>query len=378
MAAGERFEAGVRLALEAVLVSPHFLFRIERWRGRPARADAKDLATRAGLAAVVLPVEQPSRTSRSRRWPQKGEARQALELQVRRMLADPRARRWSRTSPGSGWKLRRLDDVRRPTRHASRASTRPCARRLRREAELFFEAIVQEDRSVLNFSTPTSPSSTGASRSTTASRRRGRGLLQRVGCPTARVAACSTLASVLTVTSNPTRTSPVKRGKWVLENLLDVPPRPPPPGADSLDEVAVTASAATLRESMEKHRARPDCAACHVRMDALGFALERYDPVGRLRLEHGGKPVDARGLLPDGRSVEGLGGWRAPLLEDGAFLRCLARKLFTFALGRAPEPRDELQLFALTERLRAGSPTIDDLIVAIVRLDAFRKRAPGE
>jgi hypothetical protein len=185
------------------------------------------------------------------------------------------------------------------------------------------------------------------------------------------------LAGVLTLTSNPTRTSPVKRGKWLLENVLDAPPRPPPPGADSLDEAVVTVSAASLRERLEQHRAKAECAACHARLDALGFALEHYDAVGRWRDEDGGRPVDARGTLPDGRTLDSLAALSSALTEDRALVRCLVRKLFTFGLGRAPTSRDELALFARVAALPEGRVTLDDLILAVIRTDAFRRRRPG-
>jgi hypothetical protein len=376
--AGEPFEAGIRLALQAVLVSPHFLFRIEPGAttgegGKPKDLDGHALATRLSYFLWSSLPDEPLTT-----LAQKGRLADpaVLEGQARRMLADPRAAALAENFAVQWLELRRLtafqpDPARFPGFEPLRAS-------MRREAELLFDAVRCEQRDLHELLTARF---TFVDRALAAHyglpAPGGEGFV-RVDLPDATRGGVLGLAGVLAVTSNPTRTSPVKRGKWVLENLLDAPPRPPPPGADSLDEVAVTTSAATLRESMEKHRQRPDCASCHVRMDALGFALERFDPVGRLRTEHGGKPIDSRGMLPDGRAVDGLAELRGPLQEDRAFVRCLARKLFTFALGRAPEPRDELQLFALAERLPREKATLDDLIVAIVRLDAFRKRSPGE
>ncbi len=378
VAAGEPFALGVRLALEAVLVSPHFLFRVETGAatgegGKPRDLDGHALATRLSYFFwSSLPDEPLFALARTGRLSDPA----VLEAEARRLLADPRASALAENFAVQWLELRRLatfvpDPARFPGFEALREP-------LRREAELLFDAVRREGRDLHELLTARFTFVDATLAAHYGLPVPADGGFGRVDLPDGARGGVLGLAGVLAVTSNPTRTSPVKRGKWVLENVLDAPPRPPPPGADSLDEQAVTASAATLRESMERHRARPECAACHTRMDALGFALERYDPVGRLRAEHGGRPVDARGTLPDGRAVEGLADLRGPLLEDRAFLRCLARKLFTFALGRAPEPRDELQLFALTQRLAPGKPTLDDLIVGLVRLEAFRRRSPGE
>ena len=138
--------------------------------------------------------------------------------------------------------------------------------------------------------------------------------------------------------------------------------------------MAVTKSAKTLREQLAQHRAEPVCASCHVRMDSLGLALENYDPIGRWRSEHGGEPVDAAATLPGGVSLSGPEALRAHLRGDEAFLRCLAKKLFIFAIGRDPGPADELALFRLVAELPKDRPTLEDMITSIVLLDAFRLR----
>jgi len=183
--------------------------------------------------------------------------------------------------------------------------------------------------------------------------------------------------SVLLATSNPTRTSPVKRGKWVLEALLDDAPPPPPPGISGLPEDGEVATDATLRELLERHRADPNCAACHIRMDALGFALESFDAVGRQRRVDGlGRPIDDRGELPDGTIIEGVSGIRDALLQGDTraeFMRSLARHLATYALGRGLDPRDDEVIDRISESFMK-TPTLRSLIHEIVESRLFLYR----
>lgn len=180
-------------------------------------------------------------------------------------------------------------------------------------------------------------------------------------------------ASVLMSTSNPTRTSPVKRGKWVLESLLDCPPPPPPPGVDQLPSASDGGDAArSLRAMLEAHRADPDCASCHVRMDALGFAMEPLDAVGRWRSVDGTMDIDAAGVLPDGTRIDGPFDLRDVLVRDPALLRSFAKHLLVFALGRGPEWRDEPLIDEIVRATR-DRPTVAAAVEIIVLSDAFRR-----
>jgi hypothetical protein len=184
-----------------------------------------------------------------------------------------------------------------------------------------------------------------------------------------------TQASVLTVTSNPTRTSPVKRGKWVLEQLLGTPPPPPPPNVPELEKSGGgPGSDVSLRERMEEHRKNVACAGCHARMDGLGFALENFDAVGAFREMDGPHAVDARGTL--GRvEFTGVAGVKDLLMgRREEFLRCLAEKLMTYALGRGMQSADRPVLASVVRETEAGAHRFSALVTAIVRSEAFLKR----
>jgi hypothetical protein len=181
-------------------------------------------------------------------------------------------------------------------------------------------------------------------------------------------------ASVLAVTSNPTRTSPVKRGRWLLENILGAAPPAPPPGVEQLKEAHETGGA-TLRQQMEQHRANPQCAACHASMDPLGFGLESFDAVGAWRSHDVDQPVDASGLLPDGRAFDGPAELRAVLRERrGAFARCLTEKLLIYALGRGLHRGDRWAIADIVRNVTDHDYRFSALVLAIVHSDPFQTR----
>jgi hypothetical protein len=184
-------------------------------------------------------------------------------------------------------------------------------------------------------------------------------------------------ASILLATSNPTRTSPVKRGRWVLDALLDVPPAPPPPGVPQIPEDPLGRAGRSMRELMELHRSNPDCASCHVRMDAVGLAFERFDADGRVRSVADGLPVDDVTALPDGRVLEGVSGVEQLVAEGDAFERALARHLLVYALGRGTEDADDPLLDALAARARVHG-SFAELVGDILSSDAFRRRRAEE
>ena len=179
-------------------------------------------------------------------------------------------------------------------------------------------------------------------------------------------------AAILTATSNPTRTSPVKRGKWILETLLGESVPPPPPGVGALGEAKPGVAAKSAREQLDLHRSKEDCASCHSKLDPLGFALEGFDAIGQKRTHDGEEPVDSRGQFADGTAVDGVLALKQYLLSRGTFPQAVARALFTYALGRAPS-RSEQRLLAIdVTALAPESRTLASVIELVCRQPAFQ------
>jgi hypothetical protein len=184
-----------------------------------------------------------------------------------------------------------------------------------------------------------------------------------------------TMASVLTVTSNPNRTSPVKRGKWLLENILGAPPPPPPPGLDGLEEGESKSPTKTIKERMERHRRDPSCAVCHAKMDPLGIAFENYDAVGKWRMMDGKFAVDATGATSSGQKLSGAGDIKKMLLSrKGEFVRTLTEKLMTYALGRGLDRGDRRAVEAIAVEAEKDGYRFSSLVKGIVASEAFRKK----
>jgi hypothetical protein len=179
---------------------------------------------------------------------------------------------------------------------------------------------------------------------------------------------------VLTISSYANRTSPVLRGKWVLDNLVGAPPPPPPPDVPNLDE-AKLGSASSMREQLEQHRKNAICASCHTRMDPLGFGLENFDAIGAWRTKDGQFTIDASGTLPDGRSFNGPQGLEAILkAQPDAFAECLTRKLLIYGLGRGLEPDDDPAVTTIVKNLRTDNYRFSRLVLEIVKSEPFQKR----
>jgi mono/diheme cytochrome c family protein len=379
-AQGDGFEAGIRLALEAILVSPHFLFRVEldpeaRDAGPIRALDEHQLASRLSyfLWSSMPDEELFDRAAR-------GKLRVDLDRQVRRMLGDPKSKALVENFAGQWLQLRNLD-LASPDRSRFPAFDDSLRRAMRTESELFFAAIVREDRSVLEL--------LDADYTFVNARlARHYGLKGVEGDQFRRVSLAAgsgqeavrarggvlTQAAVLTVTSNPTRTSPVKRGKWVLENILGTPPPDPPPNVPMLRDDAKAVAAGTLRQRMEQHRKDPNCAACHKEMDALGFALENFDAVGAWRAKDGNLPIDAAAQLPDGRSFSGPRQLKAVLRgSKEQFARCLTKKLLIYAIGRGLEPYDGPTVDRIVHAAKAGDYRFSAFVLGIVHSDPFQK-----
>ena len=373
--AGGNFESGVQLALQAVLVSPHFLFRVElddrTHDGAPAQSiNEFELATRlAYFLWNSMPDEELFGLAERGALRAPGE----VEKQVRRMLADPRAQSLVEQFASQWLHLRSLEIVS-PNPKQFPAFDPELRAAMRRETEECFAHIIREDRSVLElldadytFVNERLAAHYGIGGVTGPEFRK----VSTAGTPRGGLL---THASILTVTSNPTRTSPVKRGRWVLEQLLGAPPPPPPPDVPELKDNAVDATA-SLRVRMEQHRANLSCAACHARMDPLGFGLENFDAIGAWRDKDGETPIDASGALPAGGTFNGPVELKGVLKSKaGQFRRCLAEKMLTYAIGRGVERYDRRAVAGITTALEADGDKFSRLVLAIVDSQPFQMR----
>jgi hypothetical protein len=378
--AGESLLAVQRFVLTAALTSPYFLFRLEDpAKGRVAKSlDGAEFAARL---SYFLWASAPDADLRSLANGQKFRSPDVVTAQVDRMLQDVRSESLATDFAAQWFGLRALADTTPdPDRFAGFDDQLRHA--FRRESEMLFLAVLREERDVRDlldcdfthvnkrlarfYGLPHAGAPDGFVRTTLTGDALVRGGL--LGH-----------ASMHAITSNPTRTSPVKRGKWLLDNLLGQAPPPPPPGNDSFESEEAIADSATLRQQMAQHREHSKCAVCHVRMDALGLAMERFDAIGRFRKKDGAGVIDASGELPDGRKLDGLVSLKKVLAQDPTFVRTMAHKLFVYAIGRDLRPVDRLRVDLEVRRLLAqGKVTVRDLILVIVSDPAFGQRISAE
>jgi mono/diheme cytochrome c family protein len=372
---GDSFEEGIRLAVQAVLVSPSFLFRIERDSNphdpaAPHLVSEYELASRLSYFLWASMPDEPLFQAAAR---QKLRDAAVLEAQVRRMLADPRSKALIDNFAAQWLQLRQL------------ARSSPDTKRfpavddelrdfMARETSLFLEAMIREDRSVLDFlDAPFTFVNGPLARHYGISGVDGEEF-QRVSLEGTGRAGLLTQGSVLTVSSYATRTSPVLRGKWVLENLLGAPPPQPPDDVPELEESQIGESA-SLRQQLEQHRAAAACAVCHDQIDPIGFGLENYDAVGAWRTHDGKIPIDASGALPDGSSFNGAQELVAVLKgQSGAFTRNLSEKMLTYALGRGLETYDSAAVEQIRRNLAADGYRFSTLILETVKSTPFQMR----
>ena len=376
---GDPFEEGIAAALQAILVSPDFLYRIERDRPAPSgqplvRVGSFELASRLSYFLwSSLPDAELLRIAGEGGL----EKPSVLDAQVHRMLRDPKAFALVENFAGQWLQFKNIDVVR-PDLERFREFDEGLRQAMRRETELFIDNIFRHDRSVLEllnagytflnerlarFYGIDGVSGPEFRRVELAGKPRGGGVLEH--------------ASILTISSYSTRTSPVLRGKWILENILNSPPPPPPPGVSTLDESK--AESGTLRQQMEQHRKNPACSSCHARMDPLGFGLENFNAIGAWRTQDGKLPVDAAGVLPDGRSFRTPAELKALLLEDReVFVRGLTAKLLMYALGRGLERYDRPTVAAIADKAAAQDYRFSQLVLGIVHSVPFQMRRARE
>ncbi len=374
-AQGERFEDQIKVAAQAVLVSPHFLFRVEldaRQDELPRPVSDFELASRL---SYFLWSSMPDRQLFE--LAERGSLRApgVLAVQVERMLRDEKSRALVDNFASQWLNLRNLELIE-PDPELFPGFDDDLRSAMLRETEMFFAAVMDEDRSVLDFLTGdfTFVNETLA-RHYNLSAVKGEEF-RRVSFPSDERGGILTHASILTLTSNPTRTSPVKRGKWILENLLGMAAPPPPAGVEELDDGKQVQLSGSLRQRMEQHRAKPVCASCHNRMDPLGFGFENFDAVGAYRDRDGKFPIDASGMLPSGESFDGPAGLRALLRKTrrDQFCCCLTEKMLTYAIGRGLEYYDKCAVDEILESMQRNDYKFSSLIMGVVNSTPFQMR----
>ncbi len=374
------FETGVRTVLEAILASPHFVFRIEEAPERGVAAGASyeigDLALASRLSYFLWGT-QPDEELVALASRERLSDPDVLERQVRRMLADPRSRSLATRFASQWLRLQDLDGVQ-PDAFWFPHFNEQLKSAMRRETELFFDHLVREDRSLLELY--------GANYSFMNQRLAEHyGIQGVIGEEFRRVRYPDGMArqgllghgSVLMSTSMGTRTSPVLRGKWVMEVLLDAPPPPPPPDVPALEETEGVGEGRllTTRERLEIHRRNPVCAACHQFMDPIGVALENFGVTGEWRIREGGSPLDAGGQLYDGTRLTNAVELADALLERPIpLVRTFTVNLLAYALGRRVEYYDGPTIRAIAREAEANDYAISSFVLGVVRSDAFRAR----
>lgn len=378
LSAGESWESGVQFAMQAVLCSPSFLFRVES-DAAPSSAEIRPL-TEHQLASRLsyflwgsMPDDELLDLADS------GQLTGKLSEQVRRLLQDPRAATLVQSFAMQWLQLQRLDLVS-PDAALFPGWSSDLRLAMRRETELFVESILREDRSLLDLIAADYTYVNGllakhyGITGATGQPIEGPDFV-RVSLAGTQRGGLLTQASVLTVTSNPTRTSPVKRGRWVLEQILGAAPPAPPPNVPELPNAAEDIAGASLRKRLEVHRVNPACANCHAKMDPIGFALENFDAVGRYRDKDGNFDVDATGELPDGTVFSGPAALKTVILQrHQEFARCVTEKLLTYAIGRGLEYYDRPVVESILRRLESDNYRVSALVEGIVQSEAFRLR----
>ena len=372
---GRNFQEALKAAYRAALISPRFLFRIEQDHPgeAPQKVDGWELASRLSYflwsstpdSALLAAAEKGSLQTQA-----------GLEFEVRRMMADPKSRRFSEQFVGQWLGTKTLASVAAPDGGRYPEFTPALREAMKAEPVELFQSLLDNNLSVLKL---LDVSYTFVNRDLA----KLYGLpevkdtnLVKVNLPDRRRGGIATMAAVLTQTSYPLRTSPVLRGKWILEEVLGTPPPPPPPLVATLpDDDHRTKEGQTFRQRLEKHRKDPNCAACHARLDPLGFCLENFDAVGRWRGTIDGVPVDASGELVTGEKVDGpLGLKKVLLARQDLFLRHLASKALAYSLGRGLEYYDTPTVKEILKAIEPGEYRAGDLVLQIVRSLPFQYR----
>jgi hypothetical protein len=387
------FDDAIGTGLEALLVAPEFLFRIETY-DKPLRASShsasltQKISTAAQNADDVHPISEYALASRLSYflWSSmpddellnlaaQHKLRQpaVLRAQVIRMLRDPKSQALVENFAGQWLELRRLESVV-PDREKFPDFDDYLRMSMRQETEMFFQNLMKNDLSILDL-IDARYSFLNEKLATFYGIPNVKGVeFRKVDVSGTPRGGVLTQASVLTVSSYATRTSPVLRGKWILENFLNSPIPPPPPNVPALDEAKIGASG-SMRTQMEEHRSNPACASCHSKMDPLGFAFENFNGIGQWRTMDGKFPIDASGQLPNGHAFTGPAALKTLLLNDRLdFAECVADKMLTYALGRGLERYDRRTVKDIANHVAAQDYRFSSLVLEIVNSLPFQMR----
>lgn len=374
----ESYEAGLALALQAVLVAPEFLYRLEE---EPQSGTSIRLLNDYEIASRLsyflwssMPDDELFQLASERRLTKPD----VLRKQVARMLQSEKANALVENFAAQWLNLRNLDDVT-PNTRVFRSFNDRLRDDMRRETQLLFENVMKSDRPLDELI---------SADYTFVNERLARHYdikdvtgseFRRVSLEGTNRSGILTHASILTLTSNPGRTSPVKRGKWILENLFGDAPPPAPPGVPELEETAEASPDASLREQLAQHRADPGCAACHKVMDPLGLGLENFDGVGRWRTEDDGHKIDASGTLPSGKSFDGpLEMIEIVKGQKDKYFRTLTEKMLTYAVGRGMQYYDKCAVDECLRHMKSEGYRFSSLVESIILSDPFLRRRAAE
>ncbi|CAN5428370.1 DUF1592 domain-containing protein [soil metagenome] len=368
------YEGGLRIGLEAVLTSPSFLYRVETdpKKGKNQLLNPYELASRL---SYFLWSSTPD--DRLLDLARKGTLTKpdVLAVETKRMLADPKSQALADNFAEQWLTLRKLHNFQ-PNPAQFPQFNEKLRDSMMEETKRFFLSVVRENRPATDFIDGKTTFVNGPLAKLYGIPNVTGDAFQRVTLQGHQRGGVLSQAAILAVTSNPTRTSPTKRGKWVLENILGTPPPPPPPGVGDLGDANKVLTTKDLRKRMEEHRSKPDCKSCHARMDPIGFGMENYDAIGRWRTQDDGIKIDSSGILPGGTKFAGPSQLKGILLQNkDQFIHTLADRLLTYGIGRGMDASDSCHLTTITQTAKANGYRFQSLIVAVVQSDPFRKRS---
>lgn len=369
---GDTYEAAVQTCLQAVLTSPHFLFRVEAPPGTKGDRPLSDgeIATRLSYFLWgTMPDAELSKAVQDKKLRDP----KSLAAQVERMLSDSKAKNLGDDFAVQWLQLRKIENSSPDPRLFPEFNDGLRADMLREVEALFMDAVTQ-NRSVLSLVQTDRVFVNGRLAKLYGIQGVTGDQIREVKATDSTRGGLFGTAAFLTVSSNPNRTSPVKRGKWILEQILGTPPPSPPPDVGILPQDQAIKPTLPMKERLAQHRRDPSCANCHRAMDAMGFSLEKYDAIGRIRSKDGDLDIDSKGELPDGTVVDGIKDLQKLVLSRKRdFVRCLAEKLLTYAVGRGMRPEDGCHLDKIVKTTEASGFKMHSLIVAVVQSDPFCK-----